>query len=318
MANQRIGYHGAGGELFVLYLKNIFLTIITLGIYSFWAKTNIQKYLATKVEWQAERLSFHGTGKERFIGFLKAAALIVGIYIINMILGFILGFIVGSEVAGIISAVLILVFFIAVIPFILVGKRRYLTSRTGYRNLRFGFDGKSKELAILFLKNIPLVIITLGIYYPIFSMKLETFFRNNTRYGNASFQFEADPMEYFWICIKGYLLSIVTLGIYGAWFMATLQNFTWGHTSFQGKKFSSDITGGKIFVTILKVYAIVLFTLGIGMAWAINMALKVFLESVSLDSEVDFSTISAQPDTTANANAEGFEALADALEGFLG
>lgn len=318
MANQRIGYHGTGGELFVLYLKNIFLTIITLGIYSFWAKTNVQKYLATKVEWESERFTFHGTGKERFLAFLKAAALIIGVYVINFIISYVLALVIGDTAAGIVSVIIIFTLFIAIIPFILVGKRRYLSSRTGYRNLRFGFDGKSLDLAILFLKNVPLVIITLGIYYPFFSMKLETFNRNNTRYGNTNFQFEADATEYFWICVKGYLLSIVTLGIYGAWFMATLQNYTWGHTSFQGKKFSSDITGGKIFVTILKVYAIVIFTLGIGMAWAINMAMKVFLESVSLESNVDFSSISAQPDTGASATAEGLEALADALEGFIG
>lgn len=317
MPNQRIIYHGAGGSLFFLYIKNIFLTIITIGIYSFWAKTNIQKYLASQVEWESDRFSFHGSGKERLIGSIKAIVLIAGIFLIIEIFEKIMFYIIG-DYNWYLSKIIIFTLFIAIIPFILVGKRRYLSSRTGYRNLRFGFDGKSLDLAILFLKNVPLVILSLGIYYPFFSMKLETFNRNNTRYGNTNFQFEADATDYFWICVKGYLLSIVTLGIYAAWFMATLQNFTWGHTSFQGKKFSSDITGGKIFITLLKVYAIVIFTLGFGMAWAINMAMKVFLESVSLESNVDFSSISAQPDTGASATAEGLEALADALEGFIG
>lgn len=317
MNNTRLQYHATGGQLFVILLKNMFLTVVTLGIYSFWARTNIQKFMAENLEWAGERFSFHGTGKERFIGFLKALGifivLYIGIYIIQTILNYIpipyFGMIVGY--------LLTLGVFLALVPIIVVGGRRYLTSRTGYRNLRFGFDGKILEVAKIYGKGILLTIVTLGIYYPWFFAEKEAYIQSKTRYGNTNFGFTAEGKEIFFLYLKGFLLSIVTFGIYYSWFLADIQNYIWNRTSFQGKKFRSDITGGKIFVNFIIAYLIILFTLGIGFAWAVVRLTKLFLESVSLEAEVDFSTISAQTDTTANATAEGLEALAEALEGFL-
>ena len=42
-------YHGDGGSLFVLLLKNVLLTLITLGIYLPWAKTARRQYLARAI-----------------------------------------------------------------------------------------------------------------------------------------------------------------------------------------------------------------------------------------------------------------------------
>ncbi|MCG6144213.1 YjgN family protein [Leptospira bandrabouensis] len=317
MNNTRLQYHATGGQLFILLLKNMFLTVVTLGIYSFWARTNVQKYMAENLEWAGERFSFHGTGKERLIGFLKALGIFVVLYIGIFIIKTILSYIPIPYFAAIVGFVLTMGVFLALVPIIVVGGRKYLTSRTGYRNLRFGFDGKILEVAKIYGKGILLTIITLGIYYPWFFAEKEAYIQSKTRYGNTNFGFQAEGKEIFFLYLKGFLLSIVTLGIYYSWFLADIQNYIWNRTSFQGKKFRSDITGGKIFVNFLIAYLIIFFTLGIGFAWAIVRLTKLFIESVSLEAEVDFSIIEPKADTTANATAEGLEALAEALEGFL-
>jgi len=316
MDNKRFTYHATGGALFLILLKNGFLTVITFGIYSFWAKTNTQKYIAENVEWAGERFSFHGTGKERFIGFIKAVAIITVGVIILQIIGKILGTI-NVTLAQIVPAILTIGFFLGIIPFVIVGSRKYLTSRTGYRNLRFGFDGKGLELAKIFLKGGLLTIVTLGIYYPWFYAEKEAYTSSKTRYGNTNFGFQADGKELFFIYLKGVFLSIITLGIYSSWFIAELQNYIWSHRSFQGKKFQSDLKGLDLFVNIIIAYLIVIFTFGIGFAWAIVRITKLFFETVSLETEVDFGSISAQADPTASATAEGLEVLAETLEGFL-
>ncbi|TGN11163.1 YjgN family protein [Leptospira ilyithenensis] len=316
MDNKRFTYHATGGALFMLLLKNGFLTVVTLGIYTFWAKANTQKFMAENTEWAGERFSFHGTGKERFIGFLKALAILVVGGIVLQILGKILGMI-SLTLAQIIPPILLAAFFLGVFPFVIVGSRKYLTSRTGFRNLRFGFDGKGLELAKIYLKGGLLTIVTLGIYYPWFYAEKEAYIASKTRYGNANFGFQVDGKEIFFIYLKGFFLSIITFGIYSSWFLADLQNYIWNHRSFQGKKFQSDLTGGKVFLNIIVAYAIVLFTLGFGLAWAIVRISKLFLESISLETEVDFGSISAKADPTASATAEGLEALAETLEGFL-
>ena len=38
-------YDGKGGQIFQLWLMNFLLKIITLGIYSFWGKTRLRKYI---------------------------------------------------------------------------------------------------------------------------------------------------------------------------------------------------------------------------------------------------------------------------------
>ena len=69
-----LAYRGTGGDLFFIVLKNIFLTLVTLGIYSPWAKTGRRAYMWKEVEVAGERLEYTGTGKELFIGYLKVAA----------------------------------------------------------------------------------------------------------------------------------------------------------------------------------------------------------------------------------------------------
>lgn len=38
-------YDGRLGEFYVIFIKNVLLSIITLGIYRFWGKTRVRRYL---------------------------------------------------------------------------------------------------------------------------------------------------------------------------------------------------------------------------------------------------------------------------------
>lgn len=64
------------GELYVLFIKNLLLGIITLGIYRFWGKTRIRKYIWSHVSFRGERFEYAGTGRELFLGFLVALAIL--------------------------------------------------------------------------------------------------------------------------------------------------------------------------------------------------------------------------------------------------
>jgi uncharacterized membrane protein YjgN (DUF898 family) len=64
--------NGRFGELFVLFIINILLGIITIGIYRFWGKTRIRKYIWSRTSFRGERFEYSGTGMELFIGFLFA------------------------------------------------------------------------------------------------------------------------------------------------------------------------------------------------------------------------------------------------------
>lgn len=68
----RLVEDGHFGELFVLFIINILLGIVTLGIYRFWGKTRIRKYIWSRASYRGERFEYSGTGMELFIGFLFA------------------------------------------------------------------------------------------------------------------------------------------------------------------------------------------------------------------------------------------------------
>ena len=68
----RVVEDGRFGELFVLFIINLLLGILTLGIYRFWGKTRIRKYIWSRASFRGERFEYSGTGLELFIGFLFA------------------------------------------------------------------------------------------------------------------------------------------------------------------------------------------------------------------------------------------------------
>ncbi|HEY7610081.1 MAG TPA: DUF898 family protein [Alphaproteobacteria bacterium] len=68
----RLVEDGRFGELFVLFIINILLGIVTLGIYRFWGKTRIRKYIWSRSSFRGERFEYSGTGLELFLGFLFA------------------------------------------------------------------------------------------------------------------------------------------------------------------------------------------------------------------------------------------------------
>ena len=44
-ARRRLSFHGTGGTLFGIHVVNVLFTVLTLGIYYFWGKTRIRRYL---------------------------------------------------------------------------------------------------------------------------------------------------------------------------------------------------------------------------------------------------------------------------------
>lgn len=69
-------FHGTWQEFAGIAFPNLLLTIVTLGIYRFWATTREREYLWSKTEFIDERLEWAGRGIELFIGFIMVLLLI--------------------------------------------------------------------------------------------------------------------------------------------------------------------------------------------------------------------------------------------------
>jgi uncharacterized membrane protein YjgN (DUF898 family) len=310
-ALQKFQFHGRHGELFGLYLKTILLSVLTLGIYSFWGRVNISQYMYRNVTLLDRPFGYHATGKELFIGFLKGLVVMLGVVVVLAVLSR-LG---GKTVAVVLYAGLYIGVLFFLTPWLIVGKWRYWLSRTSWSGLRFRFVGQVAELRSQWVGWMLLTLVTLGLFTPVYMNRLQKFFTDNIRFGNMPFSYDGVSKEMFFLYLKGMLLSIVTVGIYYPWFLVALNRYIIDHTRLDGKPLATRMTGGGMFKLLLTNMLLVVFTLGIGIPVAMNRQMGYFFNN--LDAEIDpaaLDAVIASPDFGANANASGLEQAADVVD----
>lgn len=279
---KRFNYFGKGTEFALIYLKNLILTIITLGFYYPWSKVEQLKYLYQSTELDQSRFTFHGTGKETFKGFLK-------IYIIIILLYSFL--IYGAQTGNsTITAVFIGVFyllFILILPFALHGTAKYRASKSSWKGIHFKYLGDRMELFWKFIIGFILSIFTLGIYSAWFSIDIRKYIYSHLRFGSLSFNFRGTGEALFWINLKFILLFIPTLGIYSFWYYKKLLNFYAENTEItqNGKKinFSFHVEVGDVFELVLINILLIIFTLGIGYPFVKIRTLKFIFRFLEIE-----------------------------------
>ena len=242
---RRLFFHGTGGSLFEIQAVNILLTLVTLGIYSFWARVRVRKYLLSQTEFEGDRFAYHGTGKEVLIGFLKAM-LVFGLPI--GVLTVVRDVLDVGDASKITAAILIYCILMVFIPFAMVSTRRYRLSRISWRGIRFSFRGRVTDFIKLFIGGSLLTVITLTLYYPIFVTKRYAFMVSHSYFGNQKFHFDGQGRDLFWSYLLALLLLPLTLGLYWFWFLAKKQRYFMEHTSFATARFHSTVTGWYLLV----------------------------------------------------------------------
>ncbi len=298
------------GALFVLYLKTMLLSVCTLGIYSFWGRVAITKYLYSQTSFGNNFFDYHATGKEMFVGFIKGVCIIIPVVLVFKFIPFLK---VPLAIAGYIGVIFFLV------PLIILGKWRFRLSRSSYCNVRFSHNGEYKAFRKIWIKGALMSIVTLGFYSPILRNKIEKYYFDNARFGNLSFAYTGVDMEYFWIWLKGMVLTLCTLGIYSFWYAAKLNRYVMSHTTFNGRPFSSTMTGGGLLKVSLVNLLIVIGTLSFGFPIAVNRMYAYFFSNITLDAQPEnIAAMASEMDTGASALASGLEEAANVFDAISG
>lgn len=187
-------YTGEKGPLFGLTLKTGLLTVVTLGLYRFWAKTRIRKYIWSSVNAGGDTFEYTGTGLEKLLGFLVAIVfLAVYLGLVQMVLFYFgLNIMIDPETAetaqviGQIAAIYIS--FFAVLPFLLYAvyrARRYKMARTRFRGIRLGMEKGAWGYVARALLYGFLSVISLGLLTPLMTFRLEKYMADRSFYGSA-------------------------------------------------------------------------------------------------------------------------------------
>lgn len=180
-----ISYDGRAGKIFGMMIVNFLLSIVTLGIYSFWGKTRLRRYLVSSVLVSKEdRLQYTGTPLELLFGWLKAVACILPLAIV-------LGWAAQTQ-----HYVIYFIFLMGFYALFYLGTYlalRYRFTRTKWRGIRFGLQGKSVEFMKISLIRGVLNTVTLGYLIPASDIKKWDYIANNMNFGKKMFSYKGNP-----------------------------------------------------------------------------------------------------------------------------
>ena len=165
----KFGFTGKSGEYFRIWVVNTCLTVITLGIYSPWAKVRRNKYLYRHSHLGEGSFDYHANP----VTILKGRLIAVSISAAYLLATFF------APLFSVVIALLIA----AASPWLLVRSRMFAMHYTSYRNVRFGFPPVYKPSYKLFLKYTLITIITLGIGYAWFRAARARLIVDHTRFG---------------------------------------------------------------------------------------------------------------------------------------
>jgi uncharacterized membrane protein YjgN (DUF898 family) len=210
-----VEFTGRRGPLFKLALKNAILTVLTLGIYRFWAKTWVRRYFWHNIRIRGEALEYTGLPSELLIGFLIALAILAPIFIAYEGVYFFLGEI--SEPVEIALNAVYGLTLLAFFQFAFYRMWRYRLSRTVWRGIHFGLDGSALKYVGISMAWLLMTLLTLGLAYPWFRVATWRFRTRNIRFGNSHFAFDGSGRHLIksWLIALSIPFLIAVLGIGG-------------------------------------------------------------------------------------------------------
>ncbi len=217
-------FEGKGSEFFGIWIVNLLLSVVTLGIYSAWAKVRTNQYFYGNTRLDGDGFEYHAKPVQILKGRIIAGVCFVIWTAANQLV---------PEVA-----IGLLVAFLAILPWLAWSNARFDSAMTSYRNVHFAFSGTLKNayiaivgrgaaivaliaagaaavnfelipVAVILFLAIPLVLVwvTVGI---------ANYFANGYRYGQRQFSAQYTVGSYLSIYFKTMLFGIALTIAFGA------------------------------------------------------------------------------------------------------
>lgn len=192
-----VTFTGTGAEYFGIWIVNLLLTIVTVGIYSSWAKVRRLQYFYRHTELAGSTFDFHGAPIKIFIGRLVA---------VTMLIGYNLAARSRSPMTLVVLAASA-----ALMPWLLRNSFRFRLYNSSWRGVRFHFRGAVGSAYRVFLLNGFLTLITLYLLAPFMHQRLKAYQHNNSWIGQTRCSFHARARDFY----KVYLVLLAGLVLIG-------------------------------------------------------------------------------------------------------
>ena len=194
-------FSGEGAEYFRVWIVNILLTIVTLGIYSAWAKVRNKRYFYGNTTLDGASFDYSADP----VKILKGRLIAVAFFIVYVVVAE-LNPLVGLLMFGVL---------LVLMPWIIVRSLAFNAHYSAYRNVRFSFDGKVMDAAGCFIGWPILALLTLGILTPLVYQKQQRFMVENHRYGTEPLTFNGAVRDYYFLFLgaMGLFIGVLLLGV---------------------------------------------------------------------------------------------------------
>jgi len=284
----RFSFSGTGSEYFRIWIVNLVLSILTLGIYSAWAKVRRMQYFYRNTRLNESSFDYHGKAIAILKGRLIAVTLFASYYIFIKVMP-LLGLAIGLLIAS-------------VMPYLLVISFRFRLYNSSYRGLRFGFAGSIKSAYVTFLALPIATLFTLYLLAPFTHQRIKAYQHNNSRFGQSAFSFNAGAGGFYAIYIFAFLQFIViasllafgafsmfkghtanasretmvllfVLAVYALlivasllivpYFISRIQNLVWNHTELGKHRFESSLSARGLAWIIFSNFILIVMTIGL-------------------------------------------------------
>lgn len=137
-------FTGSGSEYFRIWIVNLLLMLVTLGLYYPWAKVRKLRYFYGHTEVAGHPLDFHGNPKQMLRGFLLVAVLLLVYGVAGGV----------SDIAGAVAGLIVA----AIWPALLRASMQFRLAQTSWRGLRFAFKGSLRDAYLVFAVPMALVV----------------------------------------------------------------------------------------------------------------------------------------------------------------
>ena len=194
-----VTFTGDSKDYFSIWIVNLFLTIVTFGIYSAWAKVRNKRYFYGHTKVDGHNFEYLATPQQVLKGRLFALVLF-GSYTI------------AGQLLPLLSIGLAIIMML-LSPWIICSAMRFNLRNTRYRNIRFDFHGTYKDAAQYFILLPLLGVLSLGFAYPWVLMKLDQFLKGHISYGGKRLAVHTKVKEYY-SCVLLIFISIVTMAMF--------------------------------------------------------------------------------------------------------
>ncbi len=334
---KRIPVHftGTANEYFRIWIVNLFLTVITFGIYYAWAKLRSRQYFYRNTVLDDHAFDYTADPVAILKGYLLIGGCIVIYFLLHMINP------VYASVAG--------GGFYLVVPFLICKSLRFFAHNSTYRNIRFRFLGNIRDSYKIYILYPLLVPLTLGLIIPFWEFRKKKYFYDNLSYGTGEnvfsgrswlfykAYFSAVMMTIGFLLFAGvvvvffypeinralpkekermagyltlvpfvaYITMLVVATFLQQYLYAWKTNYCLGHSGFSDLRIESTLKGERLFwIRISNIPAIIL-SLGLLIPWAKVRRMRYILDNLTVitGQDLDHFTSSVEKDESAYGDA---------------